>query len=106
MELDLNKAMLEYCFAVLIPVWKMLRSLPNLNEVTLSGNPWSCQCDFVQKLQNVVSESKPDTVSDFAQLQCVAGSASSDIGRVNLTCADVLAVSFRYIHREICSIHI
>ena len=33
------------------PVWNVLRSLPALKRITLSGNPWSCACDFVQKLQ-------------------------------------------------------
>ena len=46
-------------------------------------------------LQHAVAESRPDTVADFSQLQCVAGSLSSDIGKLNLSCADVLAVSFR-----------
>ena len=35
----------------LFPVWNVLRSLPLLKQITLAANPWSCQCDFVQKLQ-------------------------------------------------------
>ena len=46
-------------------------------------------------LQLSVSESRPEVVSDFSQLQCVSGSLTSDIGKFNLSCADVLAVSFR-----------
>jgi hypothetical protein len=45
--------------------------------------------------QHAVSEARPETVSDFSQLHCVSGSMTSDIGKFNLSCADVLAVSFR-----------
>ena len=45
--------------------------------------------------QHSVSETRPGTIPDFAHLQCVSGSLTSDIGKFNLSCADVMAVSFR-----------
>ena len=48
------------------PVWK-LSSLPKLSSISVSGNPWTCDCSFVQQLQQFVA-GLPGM--DTTQLEC------------------------------------
>ena len=79
------------------PVWQLGTALPSLTAVTLSGNAWSCQCNFVHKFQELA---RKNLISDLKHVQCIADSSSSDAGIIrvqlneNVTCSDAMAVTF------------
>ena len=79
------------------PIWNLMSvSAQTLQTLTLASNPWTCDCDFVQKLQSSVGKFRGRiSVRDFEQLQCKSADSFTDIGKFNLSCADVMAVSFR-----------
>ena len=68
-------------------MWK-LSSLPKLSSISVSGNPWTCDCNFVQQLQQFVV-GLPDM--DTSQLECGGQESRVNIGS-NITCANSLAV--------------
>lgn len=49
------------------PVWKSLKHLEGLQDVSLSDNPWSCDCDFVDQYREWLQEfsSKVTDVNDL-----------------------------------------
>ncbi|XP_017490224.1 PREDICTED: toll-like receptor Tollo [Rhagoletis zephyria] len=47
-------------------VWNFLPSY--LNELRLAGNPWSCNCDFIDKLRDYVN--RHEAVQDKVKLRC------------------------------------
>jgi hypothetical protein len=69
------------------PVWK-LSSLPKLSSISVSGNPWTCDCSFVQQLHQFVA-GLPGM--DTSQLECGGQESRVNIGS-NITCANSLAV--------------
>jgi hypothetical protein len=69
------------------PVWK-LYSLPKLSSISVSGNPWTCDCSFVQKLQQFVA-GLPGM--DTTQLECTGQESRVNIG-ANITCQNSVAV--------------
>ena len=99
------------------PVWQLNSLLPSLTELTISGNPWTCQCKFVHKFLEFVRQLQEQKggkqhsvrnhlIADLVHVKCVAdtngglvplianpeatGSPSGD----NVTCSDALAVTF------------
>ncbi len=72
------------------PVWD-LKVLPHLEHLTLSSNPWSCDCQFVDRFQAFASRK---LVPDLGAVQCFSPDedAFADIGN-NVTCTDALAVT-------------
>ena len=69
------------------PVWK-LSILPPLSIISVANNPWTCDCSFVQQLQQFLSRL---TVMDTSQLDCVGKENTVNIEN-NITCVDSLAV--------------
>ncbi len=51
-------------------IWKLPSSL---NSVTLSENPWTCECHFVQKMQEYLVHLK-NTVVDGREIKCLNSS--------------------------------
>eukprot|EP00092_Neocalanus_flemingeri_P041674 GFUD01045391.1.p1 GENE.GFUD01045391.1~~GFUD01045391.1.p1 ORF type:complete len:1363 (-),score=340.88 GFUD01045391.1:56-4144(-) len=76
------------------PVWK-LSILPQLSMISVGNNSWTCDCGFVQQLQQFLTGL---LVIDSSKLECVdynvIGQEESrvNIGS-NITCANSLAVS-------------
>ena len=71
------------------PVWDLMSVSPLLTTLTLSGNPWLCQCKFMQQL--LLFANKGQKVADLQQLQCQdsRGKASKAILLShNSTCSD------------------
>ncbi|GBN99792.1 hypothetical protein AVEN_220595-1 [Araneus ventricosus] len=74
------------------PPLSLLYSLENLNNVTLSGNPWSCECDLLSFKEWILYKS--EIVADANETRC--GSEPSGLnGRViwSLTDMDLCPVS-------------
>ena len=68
-----------------------LQTLPELTQVFLSGNPWSCQCEFVQKLKPLSS-----VIADLPKVQCLTSSDTSvALLADNATCSETLAVTLQ-----------
>ena len=73
------------------PVW----DLGAVRSLTLSVNPWSCDCGYLRELQEFL-RAYGSRVPDAARVTCVLGDdegAQDAVG--NASCADVLAVSFQ-----------
>ena len=70
------------------PVWKLSILPPNLSIISVANNPWTCDCSFVQQLQQFLSRL---TVMDTSQLDCVGQESTVNIEN-NITCVDSLAV--------------
>ncbi|XP_040577098.1 toll-like receptor Tollo [Lepeophtheirus salmonis] len=75
-------------------IWEfpLLSSLQDLTSITLSNNPWSCKCEFVQKFQNFIAENR-DVFSDISDTSCLFedGYTTVSLAR-NLTCSESMAV--------------
>ena len=75
-------------------VWQFMG--PRLRSVSLGGNLWGCECEFVEKLAAFIKTNPGLQVQDPQDIQCFNETLRS--GNSSLTtsnCADVLAVSFR-----------
>ena len=81
------------------PVWNLFESV-RINELSLAGNKWTCKCEFVKKLQSTMEKYESRTkVVDASTLKCSADDDDriaqwSTIGKLNLSCTDVLAISY------------
>ena len=77
------------------PAWSLSQTLPSLNTLKLAGNPWSCQCTFVHKLQ--VFARKDGVVVDFDHIQCRSDGIRPLVETVyngeNITCSNAMAVA-------------
>lgn len=80
------------------PVWELGTLLPSLTGLTISGNPWTCQCKFVHKFHKFAKE-RPHLLADLVHVKCVTdtngglmplGEVTSD----NATCSDAMAVTY------------
>eukprot|EP00095_Tigriopus_kingsejongensis_P004365 maker-scaffold57_size444674-snap-gene-1.13 protein:Tk04365 transcript:maker-scaffold57_size444674-snap-gene-1.13-mRNA-1 annotation:"toll-like receptor 1" len=79
---------------VSFPIWDLFTSRP-VQQMALAGNPWSCECGFLQNVQKFLKEHQ-DRVQDADELKCVVGDSTQSSSIIsNASCADVLAVSFR-----------
>ena len=86
------------------PVWQLGTSslLPSLTALTISGNPWTCQCQFVHPFHQFAKE-QPQLLADWVHVKCVADTngglipmtSFSEGGQSsNATCSDALAVTY------------
>ena len=81
------------------PVWNFFQS-GSLTELSLAGNKWTCKCEFVKKLQSTMEKYESRTkVVDASTLKCAGDDDDrvaqwSTIGKLNLSCTDVLAISY------------
>lgn len=69
-------------------VWEYIG--PELRSLSLRDNQWTCQCDFVEKLDAALKAAQGNPQTDVEQIQCL-----NETLRNSSACADVLAVSFR-----------
>jgi hypothetical protein len=72
--------------------------LPSLTALTISGNPWSCQCKFVHSFQQF-AKTRPHLIADLVHVKCVADTHGGLIslaksGSENVTCSDTMAVTY------------
>ncbi len=58
------------------PIWE-LAGMPALQAVTLSGNDWSCQCDFLTPFVNFAKQ-RPKLIVDEAHVKCNPRSSEDD----------------------------
>ena len=77
------------------PAWTLSQTLPSLNTLKLSGNPWSCECTFVHKLQVFVR--KNGVVVDIEQIECSGDGIRPLVKTLyngeNITCSDAMAIT-------------
>ena len=83
-------------------VWQLPSTLPSLSAVTLSGNAWSCQCNFVHKFQEIA---RKNLVADLKLVQCIADGIVRVQLNDNVTCSDALAVTF-HTHKSSAAIDV
>ena len=84
------------------PVWQLggTSLLPSLTALTISGNPWTCQCQFVHPFHQFAKE-QPQLLADWVHVKCVADTnggliplTSFSEGQSNATCSDAMAVTY------------
>lgn len=78
------------------PVWELPNLLPALKTLTLAGNPWSCQCDFVGRFSMMPTSSGENNlvIVDKPRIECLEGQESrSFLSDANSTCTDALAIT-------------
>ena len=63
------------------PVWNLLSNAPELNAVTLSANPWSCDCSFLGDFRSALVKAGPK-VSDASLLMCVTNERDSAVSTI------------------------
>ena len=80
-------------FKVDFHVWQFMG--PRLRSVSLGGNLWGCQCEFVEKLAAFIKTNPGLQVQDPQDIQCFNETLRSNSSLTTSNCADVLAVSFR-----------
>jgi len=68
---------------------------PRLKSVSLGGNQWGCQCEFVEKLAAYIKANPGLKIRDPQDIQCFNETMTNNVSSAtNSNCADVLAVSF------------
>ena len=80
------------------PIWE-LTELPLLRRVTLSGNPWSCQCDFVSHFVTYASSpSNQGLITDMSSITCHPTAKDEPLRNfltdTNATCTDAMAITY------------
>ena len=70
-------------------VWQ-LSGAPALTSLTLSGNPWTCRCEFFNSFQEFL---RGDNIIDVDKVECRSDGGSSLTVRHNTTCNDALAIT-------------
>ncbi|XP_023318982.1 toll-like receptor Tollo [Trichogramma pretiosum] len=76
-----------------IVVWSLPTRSGTALELTLSGNPWTCDCDFVHELRDWAVTS-PVRILDDQQIQCtVVSSSSSNNDKNNYTSSSYADIS-------------
>ncbi|TRY62942.1 hypothetical protein TCAL_07278 [Tigriopus californicus] len=73
------------------PVWE-LQILPSISDISLSQNPWSCECSFVQQFQEFSRSSQ--LLEDLADVYCQSEDHVVKLSE-NVTCLDALAVTYQ-----------
>ena len=83
------------------PIWELTQLMPLLKQVTLSGNPWSCQCDFVSHFvaYNVssIGGGSHRLITDRSSITCQPTTKEDPpryfLTDANSTCTDALAIT-------------
>ena len=79
------------------PAWKLEPILPSLIHITLSGNAWSCQCDFVHQFQEFAAARQQ--IADFQLVQCYSPEDEKYISLSdNVTCSDPTVLTYDQSH--------
>ena len=78
------------------PVWEWSAQLPALRTLTLSSNPWSCQCDYVSRFV-MYTNSQVSKIIDESSIQCQPTDQQQPpkffLADANSTCTDALAIT-------------
>ena len=74
-------------------VWQLFAN-ERLDLVSLSGNPWSCRCEFLHQAQKFIQDAR-HVITDASDLHCVVADSRLTNAIGNASCADVMAVSFK-----------
>ena len=78
------------------PVWE-LTHFPLLEKITLSGNPWSCQCDFVSHFVSYATTNQ-GLITDMSAITCQPSAKDEPVRHfltnTNTTCTDALAITY------------
>ncbi|XP_055906844.1 toll-like receptor Tollo [Eupeodes corollae] len=61
---------LDHNLLVEFGIWNFLP--PYLNELRLSGNPWTCECEFIDKFRDYIN--RHDSVQDRNKIKCTVTS--------------------------------
>ena len=89
------------------PIWTVAPLLPSLTALTISGNPWTCQCKFVHKFHQF-SQRQPHLVADLVHVKCVADTNGGliSLDSNNGTCSDAMAVTYHNseVHQDLISV--
>ena len=71
-----------------------LSSLPYLSSISLSGNPWICQCDFVRDFNEFAKARQDNVIFDEEKVTCLLDNRLHQrisLGE-NITCSEASAV--------------
>ena len=71
-----------------------LSSLPYLSSISLSGNPWICQCDFVRDFNEFAKARQDNVIFDEERVTCLLDNRLSQrisLGE-NITCSEASAI--------------
>jgi len=75
-------------------VWQLSGS-PAITALSLSGNPWTCRCEFFNNFQEFL---RGDNVIDVETVECRSEGGSTLTVRHNSTCTDAMAVTLSSDH--------
>lgn len=73
------------------PIWQLGRNA-YLIDVSLAGNPWSCDCDFLGQARDWMSVNK-DKIADWKRTSCSLGIAVLDAANNSANCAALTGIS-------------
>ena len=80
------------------PIWNVGSLLPSLTALTISGNPWTCQCKFVHKFHQFSQGQQQSRafLTDLVHVKCVADTNGGliSLDGNNVTCSDAMAVTY------------
>ena len=86
-------------------VWELPNLLPALKVLTLSSNPWSCQCDYVGRFVMFTNQVSDSLIIDKSSIQCQPSGSNeggkndentkrrSFLSDANSTCTDAMAIT-------------
>ena len=77
-----------------LPGMPELASLPFLSSITLSGNRWTCQCDFVRDFQEFAKNKTKNVIYDLEKITCLLDKElhqQIELGE-HMPCSDASAV--------------
>ena len=82
------------------PVWEWSGQLPALRALTLSSNPWSCQCDYVSRFVMYIEQGSQLSnlvIQDESSIQCQPTDQQQPprffLANANSTCTDAMAIT-------------
>lgn len=71
---------LEHNLLVKYQVWQLSHLNVNLKAAFLANNPWSCDCRFMQQMQDWVGQVASSFVKDSERIQCRFAGPSREVG--------------------------
>eukprot|EP00095_Tigriopus_kingsejongensis_P011074 maker-scaffold23_size669530-snap-gene-5.23 protein:Tk11074 transcript:maker-scaffold23_size669530-snap-gene-5.23-mRNA-1 annotation:"hypothetical protein Y032_0054g2483" len=71
----------------IFPVWRLYNN-PQLRDLTLSRNTWSCECDFIQPFNDFL-EKNHRIIHDYDAVQCVSDNILDEnaLGQSGILCS-------------------
>ncbi|XP_046420533.1 toll-like receptor 6 [Neodiprion fabricii] len=67
-------------------VWQLVQN-PYLVDISLSTNPWSCECSYLDRVRSWISENK-EKITDWRRVSCALGSPIAGPGNESaINCA-------------------